>query len=321
MYDVVAIGELLIDFTPFGSSEEATLLYGMNPGGAPSNVVAFLAKMGIRTALIGKVGDDQFGEYLINVMREMGVDTKNLVRTEQAITTMAFVHLDASGNRSFSFCRKPGADMLLEVNEIKTELLKDTFIFHFGTVSMTHTPSREATFYAVRKAKESGSLISFDPNLRLALWDNIKELTEIFEAGVQFADILKISDEELEFISGISDPEIGTKKLFEKYNTSIILVTLGDKGCFYRKANQIGKIEAYRVNTVDTTGAGDAFLGAFLYKLCETKRSIHQLDVKEIEEMIDFANASGALVASKKGSIFATPSLETIEQFRGRSKS
>jgi len=312
MYDVVAIGELLIDFTPGGTTADGTALFERNPGGAPGNVLAILAKLGKRTALISKVGEDQFGEFLISVIKKIGVDTKGILTTKDANTTLAFVHLDSNGDRSFSFYRKPGADMLLSENEVDLDLVGDTKIFHFGTVSMTCEPSRRATLHAVKAAKGKGILISFDPNLRPPLWDNLTEAKQIIEVGLQYADILKVSNEELEFISGFANLEEGSKYIFEKYSIHLMLVTLGAGGCFYRLGAQIGNLHTYDVKTVDTTGAGDAFFGAFLYQVIQRQKALLDLSKSEIEQMIDFANAAGSLATMKKGAIPAMPSAEEI---------
>lgn len=314
MYDVVAIGELLIDFTPGGTTADGTVLFERNPGGAPGNVLAILARLGRKTALISKVGEDQFGEFLISVMKNIGVETKNILTTKDASTTLAFVHLDSKGDRSFSFYRKPGADMLLGEKDVDTGLVGKTKIFHFGTVSMTCEPSRGATLHAVKTAKEKGALISFDPNLRPPLWSSLHEAKEVIKLGLEYADILKVSNEELEFITGFKNLEEGSKSIFEKYGIHLILVTLGASGCFYRLGSQTGNLHTYDVKTVDTTGAGDAFLGAFIYQVIDKKKALTDLNKSEMEQMIDFANAAGSLATIKKGAIPAMPTVAEIEE-------
>ncbi len=316
MYDVVAIGELLIDFAPGGATKEGTALFERNPGGAPGNVLSILSKLGKKTALISKVGEDQFGEFLISVIKDIGIDTKGILVSREANTTLAFVHLDEKGDRSFSFYRKPGADMLLGEQDIDDKLVKDTKIFHFGTVSMTHEPSRGATLYAVKAAKEKGSLISFDPNLRPPLWDSLEEAKRMMEIGLEYADILKVSEEELEFLTGLKDLGAGSEYISGKYGIRLVLVTLGPKGCFYRLGTQTGCLPTYDVKTVDTTGAGDAFLGAFLYGLLEKRKSLTELNRDEIEQLVDFANAAGSLATIRKGAIPAMPTAAEIEQCR-----
>jgi fructokinase len=328
MYDVVAIGELLIDFIPGGISEAGNVLFERNPGGAPGNVLSILAKLGKKTAFISKVGVDQFGEFLISVMKDIGIDTKGIVTTGEANTTLAFVHLDKSGDRSFSFYRKPGADMLLNEKETDLNLVTNTKIFHFGSVSMTHEPSRSATLHAVKTARDNGAIISYDPNLRPPLWDDLNEAKNIIEMGFEYADLLKVSEEELEFLTGFKDLEKGSEIIYKKYGIRLILVTLGSNGCFYRLASrnggksgsqtgsqsgsQTGRLDTYNVKTIDTTGAGDAFLGAFLYKLLESNKTPADLGDDELKQMIDFSNAAGSLATVKKGAIPAMPDLEAI---------
>lgn len=312
MYDIVAIGELLIDFAPGGVTAEGAALYERNPGGAPGNVLALAAKLNKKTALISKVGEDQFGWFLTDMLKGINVETKGVVHTKDANTTLAFVHLDKNGDRSFSFYRKPGADMLLDKSDVDVELVKNCRIFHFGTVSMTHNPSREATLFAVKMAKENGALISFDPNLRPPLWDSLVEAKSMIEEGLRYTQILKVSYEELEFITGIKELEEGSKYIKDKYGIAIILVTLGSLGCFYKIGGNSGILPAYDVKTVDTTGAGDAFLGAFLSQIIECGKDVAALKKEEIERMIDFSNAAGSLATIRKGAIPAMPTLKEI---------
>lgn len=314
MYDVIAVGELLIDFAPGGVTPEGTVLFERNPGGAPGNVLAILAKLGKKTSFISKVGNDQFGHYLIDVIESIGVDKKGMIITDEANTTLAFVHLDSNGDRSFSFYRKPGADMLLSEKDIDVDMIKNTKIFHFGTVSMTNEPSRSATMFAVKTAKENGVFISYDPNLRPPLWNNLDEAKEMIKWGLQYADVLKVSNEELEFITGISDLEAGSKFIMDNYGIKLMLITLGPKGCFYRLGEHTGILNTYDVVTVDTTGAGDAFLGAFLYQIIEKKLDIDSLSKQDIEKMIDFSNAAGSLATIRKGAIPAMPTIAAIEE-------
>lgn len=312
MYDIVAVGELLIDFTPAAETKEGTVLFERNPGGAPGNVLAIAAKLGKKTALISKVGEDPFGNFLKEVMNSVNIETKGLVQTKEANTTLAFVHLDKKGDRSFSFYRKPGADMLLEESEVDVELIKNCRIFHFGTVSMTHQPSRNATLFAVRTARDNGAIISFDPNLRPPLWDSMEDAKFMIEEGLKYTHILKVSGEELEFITGTSKLEEGTQLIRSKYGIPVILVTLGPSGCFYRIGHHSGYLSTYDVKTIDTTGAGDAFLGAFLSRVIESGKDLEAFDKDEIEDMIDFANAAGSLTTTRKGAIPAMPGLEEI---------
>lgn len=316
MYDVIALGELLIDFTPNGKSGAGNSLFETNPGGAPANVLAALAKLGKKTSFIGKVGQDPLGQFLGKVLEEIGIDTQGLIHAEDVNTTLAFVHLSDDGERSFHFYRNPGADMMLDAKEVDLQLIKNAKVFHFGSISMTHEPAKTATLKAVQTAKENGVLISYDPNLRPALWDTLELAKEHIHEGFQYADIVKISLEELEFISGTDDLERGSRYLFENYSTKLMLITLGDEGCFYRLANETGHVHAFKIDSVDTTGAGDAFLGGLLYQLIGSvglSLDLNGLTSEEIRRMITFANAMGALATTKKGAIPAMPSLEDIQ--------
>ncbi|WP_082727092.1 PfkB family carbohydrate kinase [Paenibacillus riograndensis] len=309
MVDITAIGEVLIDFTPAGLSEKGEQLFECNPGGAPANVVVVLAKLGKSTAFIGKVGEDQFGEYLTRILLENGVNTKGLVKESRAKTTLAFVHLQEDGDRSFSFYRNPGADMLLGMDDIDLEQIKGTKIFHFGSVSMTHEPSASATLKACIHAKENGALISFDPNLRPALWQDLEQAKIRIKEGLALADIVKISEEELQFITGLTDLEEGTRQIQTQFKVKVVLVTKAEKGCFVRfgPGSKWADVPGYKVDTVDTTGAGDAFLGGFLYQLLERGCSVEQIRDQDWIPIVSFANAVGALVTTRKGAIPAIP--------------
>ncbi|WP_426452194.1 carbohydrate kinase family protein [Paenibacillus sp. S-38] len=311
-WDVTALGEVLIDMTPAGISDKGYPLYESNPGGAPANVLAALSKLGKRTAFIGKVGADGFGTYLRDTLQNCAIDTSGLVFTEEANTTMAFVHLSEDGDRSFSFFRKPGADRLLEAAEVSAELLAQSRIFHFGSISMTHEPSAEATRYAVAEAKAAGALISFDPNLRMPLWSDASHAKAMMEYGLGCADVVKISEEELEFLTGLTDLAAGSLQLAERFGIPLILVTLAEKGSFYRFSGVTGQVPGYAVSTVDTTGAGDAFLGGVLYGLLEKDRRLSALQEEDIRQVVTFANAVGALATTVKGAIPAMPDLAAI---------
>jgi fructokinase len=318
MFDLVALGELLIDFTPSGLSEQGNELLEKNPGGGTANVSAAVAKLGKTAAFLGMVGDDQFGFFLKNVLQNNGIDVSGLKFTREAHTTLAFVHLDRQGDRSFSFYRNPGADMLLRPDDLNYEVIKNSKIFHFGSISMTGEPSKSATLAAVRFARENGLIISYDPNYREPLWDSPGQARETIREGLKFADIVKISETELEMITGEADPEKGSALLFDQ-GISVILVTLGPQGCFYRYRGGTGRLDTYEVKVVDTTGAGDAFLGGFLYKIRDKSLSlseINSLDHESFEEIIDFANATGALTTTKKGAIPALPGLDEVNRCR-----
>ncbi|WP_410767754.1 PfkB family carbohydrate kinase [Fontibacillus sp. BL9] len=314
MLDVIAIGEVLIDFTPAGRSAGGNEQFECNPGGAPANVAAALSRLGASSALISKVGSDQFGALLHDTLHSIGVDVSGVSNTDEANTTLAFVHLDDKGDRSFSFFRKPGADTFLHVKDVPLEMLEASRVLHYGTLSMTHEPAQTATRTAVLKAKEAGVLLSFDPNVRFALWDSKEEAKQNILWGMKYADILKISEEELSFITGTSDVEKGSLELQAQFGIALIVVTLAEKGCYYRLAGQDGYVPGFQVKVIDTTGAGDAFLGCLLYKILETGSSLNDLTNQQIVSMLTFANAGGALVTTRKGALGAMPSTEEINQ-------
>jgi fructokinase len=313
--DVTALGEVLIDFTPAGHSKKGNVLFERNPGGAPANVLAALAKLGRSTSFIGKVGSDQFGYFLRSVLESSGVDTTGLVFTEETNTTLAFVHLDDHGDRSFSFYRNPGADMLLHSDEVRLQLVANSRVFHFGSISMTHEPSASATLKAVRFARDKGLLISYDPNLRKPLWDSLTYAKTVITDSLKYADILKISEEELKFITGTDDLEQGSNMLYETFDIALIFITLGANGCFFRRNRDIGRVAGYKVKAVDTTGAGDAFLGGMLHQLLTMNKPLTEFTPEELERMVRFSNAVGALVTTKIGAIPAMPSIEEVADF------
>lgn len=311
MFDVVALGELLIDFTPAGISDAGNVLFERNPGGAPANVLAAVSKLGGKSAFIGMVGKDQFGHFLKEVLESNAIDASGLKFSDKADTTLAFVHLDEKGDRSFSFYRRPGADTMLTKADLELEVIKNAKIFHFGSLSMTGEPARSATLKAVRYAKESGALISYDPNWRPPLWENDDAAKEGMALGLQYADILKISEVELAFLTGQTDLDKGSKMLFDM-GIKLVVVTLGAKGCYYRCAAGTGQLDTYDTKVADTTGAGDSFMGALLYHLSGFKGTLDTMSRPVLEKIIDFSNAVGALCAAKKGAIPAMPSMEEV---------
>ena len=309
-YDVIALGELLIDFTMNGQSEQGNNLFEACPGGAPCNVLALLNKMGKKTAFVGKVGKDQFGTLLRNTISEAGIDASHLVTDEEVNTTLAFVHTFPDGDREFSFYRNPGADMMLHEDEVDEEFVKDTRIFHFGTLSMTHDGVRAATKKAVSAAKDGGCLISFDPNLREPLWSSLDLAKEQMEYGFSMCDILKISDNEIQFVSGKEDYDEGIAYLQEKYKIPLILLTMGKDGsCAYYKGMRVER-PGFSVKTIETTGAGDTFGGSSLTYLLE--HDFDSLTEEQLGEMLTFANAAAAIVTTKKGAIKAMPKREEV---------
>lgn len=269
-YDVIALGELLIDFTQNGLSEQGNPLLEANPGGAPCNVLAMLAKYGRKTAFIGKVGEDAFGRKLAGILAECGIDTEGLCFDSQVHTTLAFVHKLANGDRDFSFYRNPGADMMLSAADVRKDLIRQSRIFHFGTLSMTDPVCRAATETAIQTAKEAGALISFDPNLRPPLWRNLAEAKEAILYGIRQCHVLKISDNEITFITGMQDYDHAARSLRDQFHTKLICVTLGEQGSRAYYEDQLVCAEPYPAEeVVDTTGAGDTFTGSMLNFLLE----------------------------------------------------
>lgn len=309
-YDVIALGELLIDFTMNGQSEQGNNMFEACPGGAPCNVLALLNKMGKKTAFIGKVGKDQFGALLRDTITEAGIDASNLMVDENVNTTLAFVHTFPDGDREFSFYRNPGADMMLTADEVNPEVVKDTKVFHFGTLSMTHEGVREATKKAVETAKANGCLVSFDPNLRPPLWSSLDLAKEQMEYGFGKCDILKISDNEIQFVSGKEDYDEGIAYLQETYNIPLILLTMGEDGSrAYYKGMRVER-PGFSVKAIETTGAGDTFCGSSLNYLVD--HDFENLTEEQLGEMLTFANAAAALVTTKKGAIKAMPVKEEV---------
>lgn len=315
MFDVIAVGELLIDFLPAGMTENGLPLFSSNPGGAPANVLAMLAKLGAKTAFIGKVGRDGFGQFLKATLDNTGIDTSNLLMSSSEMTTLAFVHLDEKGDRSFSFYRKHCADVSLDVGELNKDLLSSCRFLHFGAVSLTDEPSRTATLAAARIAKESGAIISYDPNYRPALWNNEQEACKYMLKAIEYADLVKVSEEELLLLTGCGDFSQGADKLLA-IGPSVIFVTCGEKGSYVFTKSCYANHGGYRVKAVDTTGAGDTFVGTMLWQLKnKSLEEISQICTRKWEELLAFSNAAGAIVTTKKGAIPAMPDLDTINTF------
>lgn len=314
MWDIVALGELLIDFTPAGRTNNENPLYEMNPGGAPANVLATLAKWGKKTAFIGKVGEDYFGNYLCSVLKDININCSGLLFSKDVRTTVAVVSLNNKGEREFDFYRNPGADMMLSKEELNLNMIKSTKIFHFGSVSMTDEPSRTATLEAVEYAKSKGSIISYDPNLRALLWRSLDEAKKNIITGLTYADILKISEEELYFITGINDIKKGSEFILNKYRTKWIFVTLGPKGCYFKSYRGETSVASFNVEAIDTTGAGDIFLASVLFQLLENNKKIEDIALWEMEEIVRFANAAAALTVTKRGAIPAIPMIKEIKE-------
>lgn len=285
--DVVALGELLIDFTASGVSSQGNQMYEANPGGAPCNVLSMLQRLGRSTAFIGKVGQDSFGESLVAAVKEQGISSEGICFDEEIPTTLAFVHTAPDGDRTFSFYRNPGADMMLRKEDINTELLKNTKVFHFGSLSMTEPGIEETTKYAIDIAKDSGCLISFDPNLRPRLWKNLEDAREKIAFGFQQCDILKISDDEITFMTGEEDIDAGIEKILSKYPIPFVCATMGKRGskAFFDGKMVEGK-PFLQEKTIETTGAGDTFCACMLHYLLEY--GIHTIQPKQVKELRSF---------------------------------
>ena len=307
MYDVVALGELLIDFAPHSVNSSGYPILSANPGGAPGNFLAALNRYGYCTAMIGKVGEDQFGRLLIRTLRDAGIDTAGVVMDPEVFTTMAFVALDESGNRDFSFARKPGADTCLRPEEVSGDLLAQTKVFHFGTLSLTDEPAASATRRAIQLAKAHGALVSLDPNLRKPLWKAEADAKAAIEWSLRQADIVKISDEEIEFLWGLS-PEAGAEKLLTEYGVSLAYITLGPKGCYAVTVNhQVRVASPSGIHVMDTTGAGDIFGGSAMSQFLKAKKSPSELSEEELTRIVRFACTAASLSTQKHGGISSVP--------------
>lgn len=305
-YDVVALGELLIDFTENGTSGQGNPIYEANPGGAPCNVLSMLTKLGHKTAFIGKVGQDIFGNRLKKTLNEVGIDTSNLVMDEEVKTTLAFVETFPDGDRDFSFYRNPGADMMLHEDEVHMELVKDTNIFHFGTLSMTHEEVRNATKKAIAAAREAGAVISFDPNLREPLWKSLDDAKEQVAYGLSQCDVLKISDNEIQWYTGEEDYDAGIAKLRQQYDIPLIMLSMGRDGSrAYYKDLRVEVKPFIQENTIETTGAGDTFGGCCLHYVL--KNGLHNLNEENLTEMLTFANAAASIITTRKGALRVMP--------------
>lgn len=312
-YDVTALGELLIDFTENGTSSQGNPILEANPGGAPCNVLAMLNQLGKKTAFIGKVGRDSFGQMLKETVESSGTDVSNLVMDDTVHTTLAFVHTAPDGDRQFSFYRNPGADMMLTKQEVMADIITNSRIFHFGTLSSTHEGVREATRYAIDVAKEGGALISFDPNLREPLWDTLEDAKREISYGLGKCDILKISDNEIEFMTGTTDYTKGVASLQERYQIPLIFATLGKEGSrAYYKDVMVEVGPFLQEHTIETTGAGDTFEGCALNYILD--HGLEGLTKEDLKELLTFANAGASIITTRRGALKVMPTLEEIRQ-------
>ncbi len=316
MFDVVALGECLIDFTPSGMTGEGIPLYSQNPGGAPANVLAMLSRLGCHTAFIGKVGDDPFGSFLRCRLEDAGICCSGLSLDQRYLTSLAFVTLDASGDRSFLFYREQGADLMLEDSDIDKDLISGSRIFHFGSVSMTGEPSRTTTIDVAGYARKAGAVISFDPNYRAFLWKDPADAEKVISSVIPLCDIVKVSEEEMRLISGRDGLEDGSACIADK-GPSIVIVTRGPSGAFVRAGGYIASFPAFDVRTIDTTGAGDAFYGAFLSRILASgycsRGALASISEDCIYDALIYANAAGSLATASYGAIPAMPSADEIK--------
>ncbi len=309
MFDVVSIGEVLIDFSPNGKGKMGNPSFEMNPGGAPANCLAANTKLGGSTAFIGMVGDDLFGNFLIKVLDDTGICTKGVVKTKKAATTLAFVTIDDTGDRDFAFVRKPGADFMIEKEDIDLSIIDDSKILHCGSITLSDDPGRSSQLYAMDYAKKAGKLISYDPNYRELIWNDEPKAIRMMKEALQYADIVKVSEEELAMLTGcsIDDYEMGARQILDSGKTAVF-VTMGGKGSYYLTQDEHGFFPGFRVDAVDTTGCGDAFMGTIHYFFC------HHPEMK-VSEMVRYASAVGALCASAVGAIPALPTMQQVEDF------
>lgn len=311
-FDIVALGELLIDFTQQGVSPTGMRLFEQNPGGAPANLLSAAAKLGSATAFIGKVGADAHGAFLQQTLQEAGIDTAGLILDADVFTTLAFVEVDEKGERHFSFARKPGADTCLRAEELAVYPLTHSRVLHVGSLSLTHEPARSATLYAIKLAKQAGALISYDPNYRAPLWLDVQTAREQMRSLVPLVDVMKVSDEETELLTGVADPHKAAEILLEQ-GVQCVAVTLGSKGVLVATAEGMELVPASPTKVVDTTGAGDAFWGGFLHRLLSLHMPLSQLTLAEAVDCGRWGNAVASLCITRRGGIPAMPKRESVE--------
>ena len=312
MIDVVALGELLIDFTCVSTDGDGYPTMAAHPGGAPANFLAALSKFGAKTALLGKVGTDAFGRMLTDTLKKVGISTDGLMADENFFTTLAFVTLDKTGNREFSFSRKPGADTQIRFEDLNLSLIDEAKVFHFGTLSLTDEPARTATQKAVAYARSKGKLITYDPNLRKPLWKDLETAKTQLLWGLSQADVVKISDEEVEFLFGLN-PEEGAAHIMKKYGTKLVFVTCGPDGCVFRNPKASGHVPGLSgLHVIDTTGAGDIFGGSAVWKLLQLGKAPEELTAEELTQTVQFACTSAGLSTTCSGGISSVQEYDRI---------
>ena len=316
MFSVSALGELLIDFTDAGTSEGGQQLFERNAGGAPANVLVALEKLGHKTAFLGKVGCDMHGEFLRATLEANGIDTTGLISDPDAFTTLAFVALSADGEREFSFARKPGADTRIAADEIARDVISDSRVFHVGSLSLTDEPARSATLAALACAREAGCVLSYDPNYRANLWPSAEAAMEQMRAVVPQMDLMKLSDEECELLTGEKDPEAAAAALMAR-GPKVVAVTLGAGGAYVRCAEGSAEVPGFPADAVDATGAGDSFWGGFLAGFCESGRRPEEVTLEDAVSFARLGNAVASLCVRKRGAIPAMPERTDVEALLG----
>lgn len=313
IYDITTFGEILIDFTSQGVNEDGQMLYARNPGGAPANVAVAAGKLGARTAFLGKAGKDAHGEFLREVLEKERVDTSGLILDKEYFTTLAFVDVKENGERTFSFARKPGADTEIRKEEIDIDVLDRTNIFHVGSLSLTAQPARDTTLYAVKRARNKGSLISYDPNYRASLWPDEETAKRQMRSLIPYVDLMKISDEETELLTGEKDAEKAAEALYCQ-GVKVVAVTMGGDGAYIYCRDGGSLVPGFQAERIgDTNGAGDSFWGGFLYKISTSEKRLQELAKEELVEYARFGNAVASLCVEKKGAIPAMPTLAQVE--------
>lgn len=314
IYDVTTFGEILIDFTAQGENEDGQMLYARNPGGAPANVAVAAGKLGAHTAFLGKAGKDAQGEFLREVLEKERVDISGLILDEEYFTTLAFVDVKENGERTFSFARKPGADIEIRKEELDVDVLDRTNIFHVGSLSLTAQPARDTTLYAVKRARNKGSLISYDPNCRASLWPDKETAKRQMRSLIPYVDLMKISDEETELLTGEKDVEKAAEALYCQ-GVKVIAVTMGADGAYLYCKDGGCLVPGFQAEQIgDTNGAGDSFWGGFLYKISTSEKRLQEFAKEELVEYARFGNAVASLCVEKKGAIPAMPTLEQVEE-------
>ncbi len=313
MYDLTALGEILIDFTIQGRNEQGQRIFAQNAGGAPANVAAAAAKLGGKTAFIGKAGNDMHGKFLKETLESCGIDSSGLTLSDEYFTTLAFVNVSGDGEREFSFARNHGADKMLEIGDIPEKLLFDSRILHTGSISLTDEPCRSATIFAVEQAKKAGCIISYDPNYRASLWESEETAKIQMREMIKYTDIMKISDEETALLTDEANYEKAAEKLIAQ-GVKIVAVTLGKYGAYVRTAEGGRLVKGFKNKAIDATGAGDAFWGGFLYSLAQNKKLPEKITLNEVSEFADFGNAAASVCVENYGAIPALPDMAAVTE-------